>query len=288
MHEPRVPSYCSPARYETFLQTGTCFARDELEEIADRYSRAHNRESILAESMKTAKLVTALSDRLGRESWRWPDAVDVKSLQQRALRPARPCAWNRDDRTWLYSTDIHKVMKQYEDLHPEFAFLGVFASDDFARLPNGSCASGGSTCAFSARDLRARGKTRFGLVFNLDRHDQSGSHWVACYCGMDEKALNYGVHYYDSVGRPPLPHIAEFMDRVVADLGSPEGFGISYNVVKRQYKDTECGMFSMFFLIHCLEGKLTFREICEAMVKDDAVHALRSVLYRPNSSCGVK
>ena len=273
------PSYCSPARYGTYLSSGTCFTEAELRTLG----RGALGRAALRESADAAQLVARLSAELGQEAWSWPDKVQAKDISLRALRPQSPCSWRRNDREWLYSTDIQKVMKQYEDKHADFRFLGVFASDEFERdARTGRCVAGGTSCEFDpVEDLLADGKKRFAAVFNLDEHDEDGSHWVALYGDVAPDAVNRGIFYYDSVGRPPIPKIRAFMERLSDRLSLPS----SHNSTKRQFQDTECGVFAMFFVICCLENKMSFREICGSMVRDDAVHALRGVLYRPSTNC---
>lgn len=276
----KSPSFCSPARYNAYLTSGTCFTEAELRELG----RGALGRAALRDSADAAKLVARLSAELGQEAWTWPDKVKARDISLRALRPQSPCSWRRNDREWLYSTDIHKVLKQYEDKHADFAFLGVFASDEFEKdARSGRCAAGGTACEFDpVEDLLADGKSKFAAVFNLDEHDEDGSHWVALYVDTSREAVNRGVFYYDSVGRPPIPKIRSFMERLGERLG---GLPLAHNSTKRQFEDTECGVFAMFFVICCLENKMPFREICASMGRDDAIHALRGVLYRPNTNC---
>lgn len=68
----------------------------------------------------------------------------------------------------------------------------------------------------------------------------------------------------------------------------PREFQLSYNTHQHQYKNTECGMFSMIYQIRWIEGlrkdkNTTFDKIISHRMNDDEVYRLRAVLYRPNT-----
>lgn len=54
-----------------------------------------------------------------------------------------------------------------------------------------------------------------------------------------------------------------------------------YNPSRFQYKNSECGMFSMWFIIQFLEDK-TFQEIIKSNMDDDIVFKKRDEYFRPN------
>ena len=129
--------------------------------------------------------------------------------------------------------------------------------------------------AMCALDVRALAKrySQLGVVFNLDRHDQAGSHWVAVYAGLRPSVPNYGIYYFDSVGYAPPPEITRFLNKVVRRMDD-ERFRSVINTERKQYKNTECGMFSINFLVQCLRRRC-FREIVRDRVSDDQMQKLR-------------
>ena len=50
------------------------------------------------------------------------------------------------------------------------------------------------------------------------------------------------------------------------------------NKVRHQFKNSECGVYSMNFIISLLEGK-TFTEVTENIIKDDDMLKNRDVFY---------
>jgi hypothetical protein len=52
------------------------------------------------------------------------------------------------------------------------------------------------------------------------------------------------------------------------------------NTVRRQYRNTECGMYSMLFLIRMVSTKKSFDTVCQSMGNDATVERYRNILYR--------
>ena len=121
----------------------------------------------------------------------------------------------------------------------------------------------------------------------MDNHTQRGSHWVACYMGLNPRVpQRYGIWYYDSVARPAPPEIAQFMQRMHAEvqqahLPAAARFQLRSNRVRKQYQNTECGIYACAFLIACVTTPLPFDTICQHVMEPDATtRKLRRVLFR--------
>lgn len=225
------------------------------------------------------------------EEHKWLDLAQVRRRPglhaelSRAFRPKRPASWQANPRTWLSSVDIAEVMRQYETSHG-LHFVGVFPRD-FATRVMGRCVSE-PMCNLHVRALQDAGRSSAGIVFNMDKHTQRGSHWAACFVGVNPRRRHrFGVWYYDSVARPPPPEIAAFMQRMQSEarevFGDKVGarFQRAHNVVRRQYKNTECGIYACLFLVACIATNETFDTICRGiMADDDTTFITRDVLFR--------
>jgi hypothetical protein len=171
---------------------------------------------------------------------------------------------------------------QYEHLHKDFKFLGVHPID-FAVKYDGYCI-GRYLCDFDIKKLGK--KKRFAMVLNLDRHDQSGSHWVALYCNLNPRNKNFGIYYYDSVASPAGDEVTAFMASICEQVQRyhprlAKKFERMENTIQRQFKNTECGMFCIVFLTQCVKNTYTFQEICEKMKNDDEINKIRDIVFRP-------
>ena len=90
------------------------------------------------------------------------------------------------------------------------------------------------------------------MVFNLDEHDESGSHWVSLYVDIPHKI----IFYFDSALNDTPPEIEVLAQRVL-EQAKQLGLSFAYqkNTVQHQFSNTECGMYSLFFLITLITEK---------------------------------
>jgi hypothetical protein len=80
-------------------------------------------------------------------------------------------------------------------------------------------------------------------------------------------------------------NIVELVNPISTKKGSPlfimKGFIGFSNYIRFQYKNSECGVYSMHFISQFLEGK-TFKEIINKVIDDDTINKKRDYFYRPN------
>jgi hypothetical protein len=280
--------FCAPANETTFATTGTCLTLPYVRFVAQMYNERHPNNKITVDSNKTT-LLRQLRKAIGAHETEWsrlgflPNPV-AKKLDS-FFRPLMPDKWKRNEYEWLETSNIESVMKQYEHRYKTFSFLGVHPIDFAAQRPLTKSCIAPPICQFSAKRAIIDKKTRVATVFNLDRHDQSGSHWVALFVGLDPKRSMYGAYYYDSVGRAPPKEVRKLMKDIYNEMTYTRvkrPFELLWNRARRQYKNTECGVFVMHFVIKCLEGNQDFETITKSIGKDDEVHMLRKVFYRPS------
>lgn len=289
--------HCSPTRSKNFELHKTCYTHNELVAFAHDWNALGKGKLISnPQKMSVKRLYKELNERYSKEAGCENEVCWIRqspSMSRNILdvfRPLRSDKWTKQ-REWLSTTDINNVMQQYAPLHPDFKFLGVFPVD-FAQTINGSCIVS-SMCNFNVKNLKAAGKTRFGMVINLDKHDQPGSHWVAVFCCINTTDPKYGAFYFDSGGVPPEPidgtkenPIMDFLKSLkqqVIDMHGPDHktkFWVRYNTEQKQYKNTECGMFSLLFNILCLEHRdLDYKSVCNIIGDDEFAHQFRKILY---------
>ena len=117
------------------------------------------------------------------------------------FRPRMPDRWYANPTEWLSTSDIRKVMLQYSAAYPSFLFIGPVPLDFAAPRDEkmGTCIAQ-ALCNVNLSKWYASGIRTVGIVFNLDPHDQPGSHWTALYCNMKTGM----IAYYDSFGAPPV------------------------------------------------------------------------------------
>lgn len=256
---------CSPANKS---KDNTCYSKDQLIKIALSLNQKKNAKislkktkNALWESIRKTLFPVCTTE------WCWLDHVDTdKEMKELTFRPEMPTEWVKNKYEWLSTTDIQEVMIQYEKKYENFRFFGPVPvdcpKDIYCELTD-----------LDIQKLKSKGVDYIGVVFNLDRHDQSGSHWVALYINIP-KCL---ITYYDSTASEPPEYIKYFINMVGIKLGKHT---YEYNKKRHQYGGSECGMYSMNFLIESLKGK-TIKDFENKQITDREVNLLRSYLYRP-------
>lgn len=209
------------------------------------------------------------------------DPLLAHELDQR-FRPSWPSTWYTNKYQWLSNHDIEDVMLQYTLAYPDFIFLGALPCN-FAEINIAGQCVATQLCRFNPSEGHD-----YGMIINHDRHDQSGTHWVALYFSTRLENPLFGMYYFDSVGQPPKPQVKEFMNSVARTVERDIApFPIHQNSKRHQFKNTECGMFSLAFIVRCITDPYKFGQdaTCEAIAKsigtDDDVNALRSEYFMP-------
>ena len=187
------------------------------------------------------------------------------------FRPEKPKKWDKKPTEWLDSYNIEDVMKQYEKGNPSFDFIGPVPIDFDAKDDRawGKCIVN-ELCKLDLADCAKRGKTKIGIIFNLDPHDEPGSHWVCAYIDIEQG----NAYYFDSYGYKPPDEISRLLKRC-KDQGCKN---IYYNDIRHQRKGSECGMYSLFVIICLLNGK-DFATICKNVIDDDTMNSFRDVIF---------
>lgn len=279
--------YCSPKAKSKSKKA--CSNLDDLLELVKAYNSKYtgspiqiegsNEENILSELENKFKDVCKdNSDSCWIEQPFIKDNPEIYNRLAKNFRPIKPQSWLKNSRQWLNTYNILDVMKQYELVHTDFVFAGVFPID-FSK--NDVCSIYDS-CNFSIKKMQEDNKKRFGFVFNLDRHNEPGSHWVSLFGNIDPSSPQFGMCYFDSGGNKPLNETLIFMKYISKQIQGKHI--IKYNHVQKQFKNTECGVFSIWFLALCLYYPTkTYREIRSHVHKDDDAAKLRNYFWRPTA-----
>ena len=203
--------------------------------------------------------------------------VEKRRLRKEYLRPRYPVEWKNDPDMWLSNYDIEAVMKQYQEAEPTFRFVGIFPIDfsapDPYRKGETKCLHP-ELCELDLKAEHARGIRQLGMVFNLDPHFKGGSHWMALYVCLRSLRRPWAA-FFDSYGYQTPPLIARLMRAFRRQLPTMK---LMYNARRFQYGGTECGMYSLYFLITMMAG-MSFARFCKHAVPDGEMLRLRKILF---------
>ena len=204
---------------------------------------------------------------------------EKETLRNQYLRPRYPTSWVQDNDEWLDNSQITSVMKQYEEAYPWFRFMGALpidfsAPDPYLQDKTQKRCLHPDICSLDLRSVYEQGIRGIGMIFNLDPHYKGGSHWVGLYIDLHD-IERPAVSFSDSYGFKPPRLIARFMRAL--RLQTPQAT-LGYNARRFQFSDTECGMYSMYFIICMIQG-IPFKAFCKDSVPDRFMLALRAVLF---------
>jgi len=197
-----------------------------------------------------------------------------------AFAPESPEKWKRNPTEWLSSNDIISVMKQYEQKYKCFDFIGPSPIDYDTHKMYGECVWD-ELCHFDLKEQIDSGKTKIGVIFNIDPHYKGGSHWVSLFINI-KKAT---IFYFDSVGRTIPSQIKKFVDMVKRQgLHLPAHKQILFKYdenhpQEHQQGDTECGVYSLYFIIHMLEDTHDGNYFKTHLITDKCVQRFRKIYF---------
>ena len=207
-----------------------------------------------------------------------PLSDEDKKINRIHLRPKMPKEWEEKPDTWLDNFNIKHVMEQYEKAFPWFEFLGVFpmdfsAPDPYHKDEPNRCLHP-ELCNLKLQKEYDNGKRGIGMVFNLDPHYKGGSHWVGLYINIHNIESPF-ISYFDSYGMKTPPLISRFMKAFTLQI---PGVQLGFNARRFQYSNTECGMYSLYFIICMIHG-ISFKHFCKEATKDKTMLELRKILF---------
>lgn len=156
----------------------------------------------------------------------------------------------------LRTIDIENVMNQYNPLFPDFYFIGAVPCDFY------------NYEIINIQDIIKKNRY-IGVIFNTDPATSSGQHWTSCFIDTNIKS----VYYFDSVGKYPNKCIQIFLNKF--------NYKLIINTKQHQYKNIECGIYSLFFILYSLlkTRQETHLKLPDNIVTDNQMTHFRKYLF---------
>lgn len=282
---------CAPTK--TYKE-GSCFSLKSLKKIAESYNIKNpmnkidikdNKEELVKELEKRMK--NTCSDQTCWLRTDFVKAINDEEIENNTFRPEGPS----NKKEWLSTTDINNVVSQYQEKFKDFLFLGAVPADfldlDILGIKD-----------LNFNELKKEGKNKIGMVINLDESWKSGSHWVALYADLDKDQ----IYYFDSFGKKPYKRTRQFINKIfkymykdkykknprindilkggnIQNNSNYKKFDVKYNSKQHQFSTSECGVYSMNFIIRLVRGE-TFDEISNNVTKDIEMNNCRDIYFR--------
>jgi hypothetical protein len=253
-----TPMKCSPVVTGKTVAGNSCYTTDVLRDLKKAYNHSHKSDPIKTNDPKA--IWKELRDRLKctkEDCWLQTikDEKTRRQIKEYLFAPQHPKEWNHNPNEWLSNIDIFNVLSQYEDRYPHFEFIGPSFIDFAAPSKDDVCVST-ELCKFSLGELMKRKKDKIAVVFNLDKHTGPGTHWVSMFVDVKDKF----IFYFDSAGAKIPSEIMKLVKTIQSqglELSKPIRFKFFQNApFEHQYSNTECGMYSLFFIITMLTDEV--------------------------------
>jgi hypothetical protein len=283
LRKPFVKLNCSP---ENKSKDYSCYSDNDLYKLRDMWNARHPDRPIKTKNTKKIweQLKEYYATICNKESCWVRQMTKNTKLEKElldAFAPESPEDWKKNPNEWLSSLDILKVMNQYEKKYKCFDFLGPSPIDYDTHQLYGECVWE-ELCHFDLDNQIKKGHTKIGVIFNLDPHYKGGSHWVSLFINTKTKT----IFFFDSAGESIPSQIKKFVDTVIQQgkqLQEPIEFKFDQNYpVEHQYGNTECGIYSIFFITHMLEDKITGHYLKTHILKDKYMEGFRKIYYNQN------
>jgi hypothetical protein len=278
---------CSPKDKNTEqINDFTCYSDKSLLELRDLWNIRHPDKKIT--SNNTKQIWDLLSEYMkgicNKEScWLKQNFVSSNKSKDfiKDFAPLSPKEWKINPNEWLSSVDIINVMKQYENAYKCFEFFGPSPIDFDSKKLHDKCVWD-EICNLKIEDQLKRNKTKLGFIFNTDPHYKSGQHWISLFVNIKKGK----IFFFDSAGNKIPNEIKRLVDRIIKQgkqLNKQINFVFDQNYpVEHQYGNTECGIYSIYFIVHMLEDKVTNYYLKNHILKDEYMQKFRKIYFNDN------
>lgn len=261
---------CSPFSKKKRMMNHSCFTPESLILLKNAYNKHHaqdpSKQIVSKDSREIWEQLNVRLPHCEKETcWlnQLNDSNIQKQMEQLLFAPLQPAEWRENPTTWLSNYDILNVLDQYEVAYPSFLFIGPtpIDFDKMVKENSGKKCVWQELCQFSLQKQYNKNIRKIGIIFNLDEHDKSGSHWVSLFIDLDE----HFIFYFDSTGESIPTEIKRLVERVKEQgtqmVPKPIHFDYIYSKTEHQLESTECGMYSLFFLITMLTRDIDGQKI---------------------------
>ena len=272
---------CSPCVANKKVVKKSCMTLEVLMKIRDEYNKDHPDNKIIAS--KPVLIWHELKMRLDCKDERcWIKEIDDKNIRtqikNQLFAPEHPPEWLHNKNEWLSNFDIDAIMKQYEEKDKTFEYLATTPVDfNFIVDKSSNTCYEETLCKFDLRALMKAGKHKFAVVFNLDKHDESGSHWISLFIDANKSI----IMFFDSANGNIPTEVAQFIKTVkLQGLDNGIHFKFLRNHKQHQRGNTECGVYSIHFIIEMLNNSDRAIELfLNGYIPDNKIEKYRKIYF---------
>uniref|UniRef100_A0A6C0CQ02 Ubiquitin-like protease family profile domain-containing protein n=1 Tax=viral metagenome TaxID=1070528 RepID=A0A6C0CQ02_9ZZZZ len=276
---------CSPANPEK-QDDFTCYSDDSLNKMKELWNVRHPNDKIKSSSAQDIWVFfkNKFSNTCENEKC-WMRQQFAKNNLSREMTlytfaPDAPSTWDDNPNEWLTSTELSSVMSHFEKKHPNFLFIGPTPIDFDSVTQHNECVWD-EMCSFSIPNLLKKRKHKIGIIYNTDPHTEDGEHWIASFIDLKPKNGNPFHFHFDSNGDPPKKEIKAFQKRL-EEQASSINMQLEFDKnhpFEHQYGESECGMYTLYFIINMLNGKHDAEYFKTKRIPDKFVEKYRNIYF---------
>ena len=273
------------------FNNGSCFTKDALLKIIKAYNR-HHMDKITYDDHDVkknlwSKINIKLKEICGNRETCWLDQGFLQHTPELNdyFKPLAPLGQYQ----WLTTDDIYNVMSQWEKKYPDFKFVGPLPIDFLELTDNDSI-------FLKKLNLSKSPYRNIGVIFNLDPSTDGGSHWIAMnvnrkkgeigfFDSYGDKHLyhnKYNLPFYNSFGQHSrgnkIPIPLEIQTLIHRFIKGNENYKLKVNTMRHQYANSECGIYSMLFLLKSLNT--SFEKITQDIIADELANQYRTAFFK--------
>jgi hypothetical protein len=263
---------CSPSSNKDY----TCYDGKSLIKMKVQWNNRHPDDKILSNDER--EIWNVLKDKMSdvcnnEQCWLKQKFMEnnlSSDLTTYTFAPKAPNKWIENPNEWLNSTDITRVMKQYENKYDDFEFIGP-SPIDFDSKDGNQCVWP-EICNFKLENMIRKDKKKIGFIFNLDPHYKGGSHWLSMFVDIKDKY----ILFFNSTGDGPGKETSALIERIISQ---GKNMGIKFkkhvNTKDHQRENTECGIYCLYCISELLSGNKDPEHFLTKRISDDDMEALR-------------
>lgn len=168
---------------------------------------------------------------------------------------------------WLSNFNIDHYIHDFQERYPDFLFLKAVPLDCDQH----------SFCSLNSSNLNidkelSKGKDLIAVVYNMDKVGQPGSHWVALVMNFKKKE----AAFYNPAKATPPTDINRMIDKFKKMV---PGAKVIISDKKHQVDGSECGIYSINFILRYLRGE-PFEEIIDKGLDFNSINSCRNLYFK--------
>ena len=260
----------------------TCYDNKTIMRIRDLWNKRHPDDPIKTKNTKSIwKILRDKMNGLCDNEICWLKKIInnktiIDDMLSRTFSPIAPETWKRNKNTWLSNFDISNVMKQYEKKYSNFRFIGPTPMD-FDKIEHENVCVWDDLCKFDLKKMIDKKIDKIGIIFNTDVNTGPGKHWTSMFICIKNRM----IYYFNSSGSSATQEIMKLVQRIKKQ---GESLGIHFKFdqnhpKQHQYSDSECGMYSIYFIVNMLTGELNPETLKKTRIPDSKMVMYRDIFF---------